>query len=107
MAHMKLTQDDPYLQPQRPLGMGSTLDVHGFSSCLRVPRQTLNDPGFITVALVSIGVRHDRLLYLVEDVVDKDLIAALRLLHVCRIQRFGHIISYVHPPPFGSPICRC
>jgi len=68
------------------------------SSCLGVPRHARNDPDLITATLVNIGVRHDRLLDLVEDVDDEDPFAALRLLQVCGAQRFGHIISYVPPP---------
>jgi hypothetical protein len=45
-------------------------------------------------SLESLGVRHDRLLDLVEAVANRDPFAALlRLLHVCGVQRFGHIIS--------------
>ena len=50
---------------------------------------------FVTVALTGLGVRHDGLLDLVEDV---NFFAALRLLQVCGVQRFGHIICYVPHP---------
>jgi hypothetical protein len=71
--------------------------VPGFSSCLGVPRHASNDPTLITSALANIGVRHDSLLDLVEDVVEEDSCATLRLLQVYGVQRFGHMISDVAP----------
>ena len=47
--------------------------------------------------ITNIGVRHDRLLDLVEDIADEDPIAALRLRQVCGVNRFGHLISAVPP----------
>ena len=44
------------------------------------------------------GVRHDRLLDLVKAVADEDKFTYLRVLQVCRVQRFGHIISVVPIP---------
>jgi len=69
-----------------------------FGACLGVPRHVANDPKFNASSLQSLGVRHDRLLDLAESVVDEDPFAALRLLQVCGVQRFGHIISAVPPP---------
>ena len=42
-------------------------------------------------------VRHDKLLPLVENVAVDDPFEALRLLQVCGVIRFGHIISSVLP----------
>ena len=51
--------------------------VPGFSSCHWVQRHFSNDYAFVASALASIGIRHDRLFALVEDVADEDLFAAL------------------------------
>ena len=72
--------------------------VTGFSACLGVPRHPSNDPEFISNSLALLGVRHDRLLDLIEDIATEDPFAGLRLLQVCGVNRFGHIISVVPPP---------
>ncbi len=72
--------------------------VIGFNDCLGVPRHVANDPEFIAFSLQSLDVRNDRLLDLVESVAHEDPFAALRLLQVCGVQRFGHIINAVPPP---------
>ncbi len=54
--------------------------VEGFKSCLGVPMHFENDPDFIHAALLKMGVTHDRLLDLIEEVADEDPFAALRLL---------------------------
>ncbi len=69
-----------------------------FSSCLGVLRQAANDPNFITSAFDNIVTCHDRLLDLVDDFAEENSFVALRLLHVCGVQRFGHIINDVPPP---------
>jgi hypothetical protein len=76
--------------------------VIGFSSCLGVPRHASSDPTFTTSALANIGLSNDRLLDLVEYVGEEDPFVALRLLQVCGVQRFGHIISIVPPPWFAT-----
>jgi len=63
-----------------------------------VPRHPLNDLEFISNSLARLGERHDRLLDLIEDVATEDPFASLRLLQVCGVNRFGHIISVVPPP---------
>jgi hypothetical protein len=72
--------------------------VTGFSACLGVPRHPSNDPEFISNSLALLGVRHDRLLDLIEDLATEDPFAGLRLLQVCGVNRFGHI-SNVAPIP--------
>jgi len=63
-----------------------------------VPRHANNDPQFITATLENLGVRHDKLMDRVESVANEDPFAALRLMYVCGVQRFGHILSAVPPP---------
>jgi len=48
-------------------------------------------------ALRQVADRHDNLLELVGNVSEKDPFAALRLLQVCGINRFGHILGAVPP----------
>ena len=79
--------------------------VAGFKSCLGVPRHFDNDPEFLHTALQSMGASHDRLLDLTEEVADEDPFAALRLLQVCGVQRFGHVLSAV-PPPLAQAFAR-
>jgi hypothetical protein len=43
------------------------------------------------------GDKHDRLLDLVEKISKEDPFAALRLLHVCVVNRFGHVLGAVYP----------
>ena len=71
--------------------------VTGFNACLGVPRHAFNDPEFIVVALEGLGTRLGRLLDLVEDLAEEDFFAALWLLQVCVVQRFGHGICDVPP----------
>jgi hypothetical protein len=71
--------------------------VSGFKSCRGVPRHQTNDQVFITAALYDLGVKHDKLIDLVEEVSDEDLFAALRQLQVCGVSRFGHVLSVVPP----------
>ena len=54
--------------------------VPGFGSCLGVPRHTDNDPRFITPALENLGVRHDKLVDLLEFVADEDPFATVACL---------------------------
>jgi len=46
-------------------------------------------------ALRDLGVQHDRLLDLVEEISDEDPFATLRLLQVCGFSRLGHVLSVV------------
>ena len=48
--------------------------------------------------------RHNNLLDLVADVADEDPFVALRLLQVCGVNMFGHILSAV-PPNATSAFC--
>jgi hypothetical protein len=71
--------------------------VTRFSAYLGVPRHPSNDLEFISNSLALLGVRHDRLLDLIEHVAIKNPLASLRLLQVCGVNRIGHIISAVPP----------
>jgi hypothetical protein len=64
-----------------------------------VPRYATNDTVvFTSSTLESLGEHHERLLDLIEEVADVDPFAALHLLQVCGVNRFGHIISAIPPP---------
>ena len=52
---------------------------------------------FINKALRKLAARHDRLLYLDRDIAEDDPLTALRLLQVCGVNRFGHVIFAVPP----------
>jgi hypothetical protein len=51
------------------------------------------------------GVAHDRLLDLTEEIADEDLFAPLRLLQTCGISRFGHVLSAV-PSALAQPFAK-
>ena len=71
--------------------------VRGFQSYLGVPRHSGNDLDFITNAMVSLGEKHDRLLDMTEEIADENPFATLRLLQMCGVSRFGHVLSAVPP----------
>ena len=75
--------------------------MHGFKAYLRVPRHPANDGDLILEALRQFAIHHDNLLELAGDVSEEDPFAALRLLKICGVNRFGHILSAV-PPESGS-----
>jgi hypothetical protein len=77
--------------------------VAGFRTCLGVPRHFRNDPEFVHDALLSIGAAHDRLLDLMEEIANEDPFAALRLLHTCGINMFGHVLS-AYPPSWYNTL---
>ncbi len=68
--------DDPSVQAPQV--------VTGFKSCLGVPPHHTNDQVFITDALHDLGVKHDRLLNLVEEVSDEDPFVAHKQVQVLR-----------------------
>jgi len=71
--------------------------VPGFKACLGVPRHPSNCDAFIKDALLPLAQRHDNLLDLVNKVFDEDPFATLRLLQVCGVNKFGHVLS-TDPP---------
>ncbi len=52
---------------------------------------------FINKAMRKPAARHDRLLNLVKYIAEDDPLTTLRLLPVCGVNRFGHVISAVPP----------
>ena len=67
--------------------------VLGYKTCLGVPRRSCNDQAFNTATLQDLGLKHDRLLDHVEEISDEDPFATLKLLQVCGVSRFGHVLS--------------
>ncbi len=62
---------------------------------------------FISKATRKPAARHDRLLGLARDIVEDAPLTALRLLQVCGVNRFIHVISTVPPTiirPFAEAI---
>jgi hypothetical protein len=76
--------------------------VHGLEVCQGVPRHREMCANFITKAMQKPAARHDRLLLLAKDIAVEAPLTALRLLQVCGVNGFGHVISAVppgnHPP---------
>ena len=62
-----------------------------------VPKHSTNDEDFIQEALEPVARRHDNLLELVAIVFIEDPLAALSLLQVRGINRFGDILIAVPP----------
>ena len=62
-------------------------------------------PGVLAQLFASIGVAHDRLLDLTEEIADENPFAALTLLQTCGISRFGHVSSAV-PPALAQPFAK-
>jgi hypothetical protein len=52
---------------------------------------------FINKAMRKPADMHDQLLNLVKDIAEDDPLTGLRLLQVCGVNRFGHVISAVSP----------
>jgi len=52
---------------------------------------------FINKAMRKSAARYDRLLNQVKDIAEDDPFTALRLLQVCGVNRFRHVISAVPP----------
>ena len=71
--------------------------VQGLEACLGIPRHRHMCVDFITKAMRTPAARHDRLLRLARDIAEDATLTALRLLHVCGVNRFGHVISTVPP----------
>ena len=79
--------------------------VNGFKACIGVPRHSSNCSRFLSEALQPLAKRHDSLLDLVADVSEEEPFAALRLLEVCGVNMFGHVLSAV-PPDFAAAFCE-
>jgi hypothetical protein len=62
---------------------------------LGIPHHNRMCVDFITKVMRKPAPRHDRLLLLVKDIAEEAPITALRLLQVCGVNMFGHVISTV------------
>jgi hypothetical protein len=71
--------------------------VHGLETCLGVPRHRLMCANFVARAMRKPAARHDRLLLTAKGIAEEAPLTALRLLQVCGVNRFGHVISAVPP----------
>ena len=71
--------------------------VQGLEACLGIPRHRQMCTDFINKTIRKPATRHGRLLNLVKDIAEDDPLTGLRLLHVCGVNRFGHVISAVLP----------
>ena len=60
---------------------------------------------FITRAMRKPAAHHDRLLHLDRDIAKDAPLTALRLLQICGVNRFGHVISTV-PPAMIRPFAE-
>jgi hypothetical protein len=69
--------------------------VEGLEACLGIPRHRKMCSDFISRAMAKSAARHDRLLSLVTGIAEEAQLTALRLLQVCGVTRFGHVISTV------------
>ena len=88
-----------------PLVDPSIFDVvTGFKACLGVPKHPTNHDSFIAEALLPVAGRHNNLLDLFYAVSDEAPFAPLRLLQVCGVNIFGHILSAV-PPDVTATFC--
>ena len=65
--------------------------------CLGLPRHRQMCADFITKAMRKPVARHDRLLRLAKNIVVEAPLTALRLLQLCGVKRFEHVISAVPP----------
>ncbi len=70
-----------------------------------IPRHRHMCVDFITKAMRKSAARHDRLLLLVRHIAEDAPLKALRLLQVCGVNRFGHVISTV-PPAIIRPFAE-
>ena len=79
--------------------------VEGLEACLGIPRHPHMCVDFISRAMLKSAARHDRLLHLAKDIAEEAPLTALRLLQVCGVSRFGHVISTV-PPAIIRPFAE-
>ena len=83
--------------PRAATGAPLPAVVEGFTACLGIPRHRQNDQEFIRAALVKVAEKHDTVLNLVKRIAPSAPFAALRLLQVCGVRRFGHIMRGIPP----------
>jgi hypothetical protein len=90
--------------PRDPTGRNLSDVVTGFKACLGVPKHPTHNDSFIAEALLPVAGRHDNLLDLFSAVFEEAPFAPLRLLQVCGVNRFGHILRAV-PPDATATFC--
>jgi hypothetical protein len=79
--------------------------VEGLEACMGIPRHRRMCVDFISRDTRKPAARHDRLLLLVRGIAEEAPLTALRLLHVCGVNMFGHVISVV-PPAIIRPFAE-
>ena len=79
--------------------------VEGLEACLGIPRHRNMCVDFIPKAMRKPAARLDRLLALVKNITEDAPLTALRLLQVCGVSKFGHVISIV-PPAIIRPFAE-
>ena len=97
--HLPLPRGDPAGRPIPDV-------VTGCKACMGVPKHPSSCYAFITTALQPLARRHDTLLDLVAYVSDEDPFASLRLLQVCGVNRFGHVLNIVPPDIITTAFCE-
>eukprot|EP00873_Tetraselmis_striata_P037934 jgi/Tetstr1/458198/TSEL_044687.t1 len=72
--------------------------VTGFRRCLGVPRHRKLDPTFVRDALRRPAARQDAILLMAREIADAGHIhASLRLVQVCGVKRFAHLLRGLPP----------
>ena len=76
--------------------------VLGLVAWLGIPRHRAMCVDFISKAMQKSLARHDRLLRPNDEVVVEAPLATYSLIHVCGVNKFGHVISSVPPGRYSS-----
>eukprot|EP00873_Tetraselmis_striata_P045687 jgi/Tetstr1/465951/TSEL_000914.t1 len=72
--------------------------VTGFRRCVGVPRHRKLDPTFVRDALRRPAARQDAILLMAREIADAGHIhASLRLVQVCGVKRFAHLLRALPP----------
>ena len=71
--------------------------VEGLAACLGILRHRRMCVDFISKATKKLAARYDRLSQLARGIAEDAPLAAVRLLHVCGVSQFGHVIAVVPP----------
>jgi hypothetical protein len=79
--------------------------VQRLEACLGIPRHRHMCVNFISKVMRKPAARHDRLLRLARDIAEDAPLTALRLLQVCGVNGFSHVISTV-PPAIIRPLAE-
>ena len=79
--------------------------VQGLEAYLGISRHRRRCVDIITKAMKKPAARHDRLLSMTRNIAEDAPLTALRLLQVCCVDKFGHVISTV-PPEIIRPFAE-